>query len=100
VDGLHEPLVPLLLADLRQGRGAELLLVSLGSPGRVVAELEILNEPSVDEKGGTETGSERDHELDASSADDLQPLHVGVVGGAHGFAQRLGEKAIDLLAHP
>src|SRR4029079_13116250 len=99
-DGLAEALVPLLLAGLLEGGVAELLLVGPGVPTRVMGELNVRHEPSVDEERGSESRPEGHDQLHAPSAHGAEARDVGVVGGANGPAESLGQGAVDVDADP
>src|SRR5450432_997138 len=73
-DGLQNPLVPFPLAGLLQGFDAELLLVSLVAPARVVRELEVGHEQPIHEERGAESRAERDDELDTFALDRSEAL--------------------------
>ena len=59
-------------------------------------ELEVGQQPAVEEQRGTDTGAEGQHELEALALDDRAALHVGVVGhlgrDPEPFAQRICER--------
>ena len=99
-DGLLDPLVPALVADLLAGRLAQLLVEGLALAELHVGELHVREQPAVHEEGGAEAGAEGDDGLEALALHDGRPLHVGVVGHPGRLADRLGEGAGQVEVGP
>ena len=99
-DGLVHPLVPPLFADLLAGGLAQLLVVGLALPERLVGDLEMRHQLPLVEEPGAESGAEGDGELESLAADHRRPLDVGIVGHLGGQAEHLGECGRQVEARP
>lgn len=88
--------VPFLFADPMALAISRVFVVCFLFVKRVMGHLQVRHQFSVPEERGSDTGSQRDHELKAPPFDGRQPLHIGVVDEANRFleffTQRVGER--------
>src|SRR5207344_1012425 len=95
-----DPLVPLRGAGGLASRVAELLLVALALPERMMRQLQVRGQATIQVEGGAEAGAEGDDQLDPLALDRGQPLHVGVVANPGGPAKALGHRLAEIEAYP
>jgi len=79
---------------------AELLVVGLPVPERVVGKLEVRRQEAVVEESAAETGAEGEGQLEAGAGDDRRSLDLGVVEHERRPPERLGERGLGVEAAP
>src|SRR5690348_12030693 len=93
LDRFENVLLPRMIAIALACRLAKLLLVCFVFAKRMMGELEVRAELSVDEDRRAEAGPESDHQLDTLAPHDGESLHVGVILDADRTPELLLERA-------
>ena len=78
-DRFPNPPVPFLSAMSEAGIVAEVFVVGLAPAERMMGELEVRCGPSFCKDGAAHSRAEGQHDLDATTSDDAEALHLGVV---------------------
>src|SRR5437764_3140614 len=100
VDGEPDPLVPLLVPDPAASRIAEVLVVRFVLSQRVVRQLHVRRQPSVEEQAGADTGAQRHHQLEPLALHHGRALQVGVVDDLGRLAEGRIERGGEIEAAP
>lgn len=86
-DCLVNALSPFPGANVLKCCVAELLVICLAFPKRVMRELEVRREPPIDQQRRADARAQCHDELNSRAAHDLEPLNVSVVGNPNRMAE-------------
>ena len=91
---------PTSLADSFERPVGEVVFVGPSAPERVVSELEIRRQTSVDEQRGSETGTECQNDLDARARNHPVALKIGIVKRKRRALEGRGHPSREIQTDP